>query len=701
MKKQKMSLFLTAAMLAASIGCNTALAAETDSHSVAWDDFSAACYSDGQITPGDNGGTGWATGFCSDEECTKIVNYYDNPKYYEYFKVTDRGMEFLRQDNKLYRKLSAPIDQSVAARYVATFDMYISAASIAKDYDIKFYLGNEAFGGVKAVEKDGDYSLYSQAMGTTGGTDDMWVQNYYTVAIMFDIVPDGDSVVRTQYVPKGEPLKSTWDTQATVSVTEPIEYIKMTAAGWGATTYYANFAIDTYTADEWDSIISGFNTKTTYKNIEEIAESAKIGGRVSDLLVSYIKDSVVYENFDSYDAYGAYSDDGKYVKKFDTTGALNGALNGGFGFDSAWYFTGGCANAQFNINTEKQGVLYDPQTVMRRFLKNEISNSANAEYFVNFDMTNQDWDYSTAAASPEQNPVVNNQIKFWNGDKAALGSYTELMSMGLKYDDSQKGYVPFVGINGKITLGNKVILTKTAYETSHKYRYLANLSIKGSAVTVKLMVVNKTKGYDIQGDWDIVATGTLAKSINSISLNVPGYDSIKFDNIIIEKYTADEIAATENGTGDVTALRDGLAREYYTAKESFCDGKVSAMVDILANTENRYLIGWNCDYEKIKDKGVMNVIELRNGTGADKEVTVIFVAQDRVTRHIAAVKTHKVTLPANRYSGRINTGFAQEELTKFSAEGTPKGYVYRTYVFDGLDTMVPMLEKPGAVDIAK
>ena len=63
MKKQKMSLFLTAAMLAASIGCNTALAAETDSHSVAWDDFSAACYSDGQITPGDNGGTGWETGF--------------------------------------------------------------------------------------------------------------------------------------------------------------------------------------------------------------------------------------------------------------------------------------------------------------------------------------------------------------------------------------------------------------------------------------------------------------------------------------------------------------------------------------------------------------------------------------------------------------------------------------------------------------
>ncbi len=223
-------------------------AEKKESNIFASEDFSAACYSDMQITPGENGGTGWATGFGSNEECTKIVNYYDNPKYYEYFKVTDKGMEYLRQDNKLYRRFAVPIDPAAAASYVVTYDMYISAASIAKDYDVKFYLGNKAFGGIKTEAQDGENKMYSQAMGKTDGTGEMQVQKYYTVAIMFDIVPDGESVVRTQYVPKGEPLKSTWDTEATVSITQydKIEYIYMTAAGWGATTYYNNIMIEKY-----------------------------------------------------------------------------------------------------------------------------------------------------------------------------------------------------------------------------------------------------------------------------------------------------------------------------------------------------------------------------------------------------------------------------------------------------------------------
>ncbi len=208
---------------------------------IAYEDFSDAVYADNRVNFGDNGGTGWATGFCSDAACTKIVNYYDNPKYNEFYKLTGHGMEFLRQDNKIYRKLAQSVDVGKVAKYLISYDIFISSVDIPNVYDTKFMFGDEIFGGLIS---DGAGYAVSQANGIVGNGERVEKEQNYTIYISLEVDPYHDSVIKVQTVKKGEALSDTWDVTDTKKLSKNIDGISMRAAGWGTTTYYNNFKIE-------------------------------------------------------------------------------------------------------------------------------------------------------------------------------------------------------------------------------------------------------------------------------------------------------------------------------------------------------------------------------------------------------------------------------------------------------------------------
>lgn len=234
-------------------------AKEKESNVFAKDDLKE--YKTLQLTCKDNGGIGFATGFGSDAECTQ--NKFVNPNTgiaQDYFMLNSggKGVVFARQDNKLYRRFTTPIDVNEESEYIVTFNIYVSSGSVPSTYDMRYYLGNKAYGGMIVKDnEDETKSFYASALGNAGKAK-FTNQTEYTVAINFSINPEGKSKIRTQIVPKGTELSTKWDAESEILLpaNETLDYMLITMSGWGAVTYYSDFLIEKYSKSEYDILIN-------------------------------------------------------------------------------------------------------------------------------------------------------------------------------------------------------------------------------------------------------------------------------------------------------------------------------------------------------------------------------------------------------------------------------------------------------------